>query len=145
MRYILNPNIALRSWKLVPYAYYIKGERNARGLKKEEFEFLLSCDGKTELPGSKENPLDIPTNICFLGQKYLLTILPICGILIQSDALAYIRRACRNKRVWRNWQTRKIQVLVAARLCRFNSCHPHHMKTPLKSELLSSNSMVFLL
>lgn len=47
-RYILNPNIALRSWRLVPYAYYIKGARNARGLKKEEFEFLLKCDGKTE-------------------------------------------------------------------------------------------------
>ena len=28
-------------------------------------------------------------------------------------------------RVWRNWQTRKIQVLMVARLCRFKSCHPH--------------------
>ena len=50
MRYLLNPNIALRSWKLVPYAYYSKGERNAKGLKKEEFEFLCACDGKAELP-----------------------------------------------------------------------------------------------
>ena len=49
MKYILNPNIALRSWRLVPYAYYIKGVRDARGLKKDEFEFLLKCDGKTEL------------------------------------------------------------------------------------------------
>lgn len=47
--YILNPNIALRSWRLVPYAYYIKGVRNAEGLKKDEFEFLSKCDGKTEL------------------------------------------------------------------------------------------------
>ena len=30
-------------------------------------------------------------------------------------------------RVWRNWQTRKIQVLMVARLCRFKSCHPHHL------------------
>lgn len=52
MRYILNPNIALRSWRLVPYAYYIKGVRDARGLKKDEFEFLLKCDGKTELDGN---------------------------------------------------------------------------------------------
>lgn len=37
MRYILNPYIALRSWMLVPYAYYIKGERNAKGLAAEEF------------------------------------------------------------------------------------------------------------
>ena len=50
VRYLLNPNIALRSWTLVPYAYYIRGERNAQGLKKEEFEFLSACDGKTELP-----------------------------------------------------------------------------------------------
>lgn len=47
--YILNPNIALRSWRLVPYAYYIKGIRDAKGLKKDEFELLLKCDGKTEL------------------------------------------------------------------------------------------------
>ena len=57
MRYLLNPHIALRSWKLVPYAYYIKGERNAQGLKKEEFEFLCACDGKTELPSDNESPL----------------------------------------------------------------------------------------
>ena len=49
MSYILNPNIALRSWRLVPYAYDIKGIRDARGLKKDEFELLLKCDGKTEL------------------------------------------------------------------------------------------------
>ena len=36
MYYILNPNVGLRSWWLVPYAYYIKGKRNAIGLKKEE-------------------------------------------------------------------------------------------------------------
>lgn len=47
--YILNPNIALRSWRRVPYAYYMKGARNAGGLKKDEFEFLLQCDGKTEI------------------------------------------------------------------------------------------------
>ena len=52
-RYILNPSIALRSWRLVPYAYYIKGVREAKGLKKDEFEFLLKCDGKTEA----ESPL----------------------------------------------------------------------------------------
>lgn len=30
-------------------------------------------------------------------------------------------------RVWRNWQTRKIQVLVEATLYRFKSCYPHHV------------------
>lgn len=57
MKYILNENIALRSWTLVPCAYYIKGERNARGLKAEEFEFLSACDGKTDLPAEAESPL----------------------------------------------------------------------------------------
>ena len=57
MRYILNPNIALRSWQLVPYAFYVKGERNARGLKKEEFDFLSACDGKTEFPNEEKSPL----------------------------------------------------------------------------------------
>ena len=52
MKYILNPKIALRSWTLVPHAYYVKGEEFAKGLKREEFELLLACDGKTDLPGS---------------------------------------------------------------------------------------------
>ncbi len=48
MKYILNENIALRSWRLVPFAYYIKGVRRAQKLSAEDFLFLLSCDGKTE-------------------------------------------------------------------------------------------------
>lgn len=55
MRYLLNPNIALRSCLLVPYAYYIRGERNASGLKEEEFMFLAACDGRTELPDETES------------------------------------------------------------------------------------------
>ena len=31
-------------------------------------------------------------------------------------------------RVWWNWQTRKIQVLITAMLCRFKSCHPHQTR-----------------
>ncbi len=48
MKYILNPNIALRSWWLVPYAYYVKGVRRAQKLSPEEFELLASCDGTNE-------------------------------------------------------------------------------------------------
>ena len=51
---ILNPNVALRSWWLVPYAYYVKGNRNAIGLKKEEYEMLSLCDGRHDL---EETPL----------------------------------------------------------------------------------------
>ena len=52
-RYILSPDIALRSWWLVPYAYYVRNEEFAQGLKEEEFELLLACDGKTELPATQ--------------------------------------------------------------------------------------------
>lgn len=48
MKYILNPNIALRSWWRVPYAFYIKGRRDAQGLKKEQFDLLRLCDGEHE-------------------------------------------------------------------------------------------------
>lgn len=49
---LINENVALRSWRLVPYAYYRQGERNAIGLKKEEFELLSLCDGHHDLPQS---------------------------------------------------------------------------------------------
>ena len=52
MKYILNENIALRSWQKVPYAYYIYGVREAKGLNKEQFELLVQCDGIRELPDS---------------------------------------------------------------------------------------------
>ena len=47
MRYILNDNIALRGWRLVPFAYYIKGYEYAQKLTDEEYFFLASCDGVT--------------------------------------------------------------------------------------------------
>ena len=31
-------------------------------------------------------------------------------------------------RIWRNWQTRMVQVHVKAISCRFNSCYPHQKK-----------------
>lgn len=54
MRYILNPNIALRSWRLVPYAYYVKELRDAGGLTADEFAFLSACDGQTELVSAED-------------------------------------------------------------------------------------------
>ncbi len=48
----MNEEIALRSWRLVPYAYYIRGQREAVGLRREEFELLSMCDGQHELPDS---------------------------------------------------------------------------------------------
>ena len=53
MSYILNEMIALRSWWRVPYAYYIKGMRNAQRLTKEEFELLQRRDGHCEIENSE--------------------------------------------------------------------------------------------
>ena len=41
--------IGLRSFRYVPFAYYVKGDPYAKGLSKEEFELLLRCDGNQEL------------------------------------------------------------------------------------------------
>jgi len=54
MYYKLTDHTALRSWQLVPYAYYTYGQRLASGLKEEEFNLLLKCDGNTAL---EESPL----------------------------------------------------------------------------------------
>lgn len=54
MKYILNENIALRSWHMVSYAYYIRHMRNAAGLTEAEYEFLSACDGATEAPAGSE-------------------------------------------------------------------------------------------
>lgn len=53
MYYILSENIALRSWRLVPYAYYRKHHETAYGLKKDEFELLSLCDGQHDIEPSE--------------------------------------------------------------------------------------------
>ncbi len=50
MRYILNEDVGLRSWRRVPFAYYRRNERNARRVSKETFDLLLCCDGIREIP-----------------------------------------------------------------------------------------------
>lgn len=50
MYYILNGSVALRSWRMVPYAYYFRYDRTAKGLKRDEFERLCLCDGLHDIP-----------------------------------------------------------------------------------------------
>lgn len=50
MYYILNPRYALRSWWLVPHAYYTVNKPYAKKLSEEDFEFLKLCDGLHNLP-----------------------------------------------------------------------------------------------
>lgn len=49
MYYKLSDNIALRSWKFIPRAYYEKDAPFAKGLSKEEFDMLLLCDGEHDI------------------------------------------------------------------------------------------------
>lgn len=47
---IMNPNIALRSWPNVPYAFYHRYDSCAIGLTREEFECLILADSRHDLP-----------------------------------------------------------------------------------------------
>ena len=49
MFYRLNDRVALRKWRYVDRAIYIKGVDHALGVSPEEFELLLKCDGKTDI------------------------------------------------------------------------------------------------
>lgn len=69
MKYILNENIALRSWWFVPYAYYIRHRRFAVGLKQEEFEILRCCDGIQELKDSFVLQRLLEKNLCQVAEN----------------------------------------------------------------------------
>ena len=49
MYYRLKDHIALRKWRYVDRAIYVKGNENAIGCSKEEFELLLKCDGNHDI------------------------------------------------------------------------------------------------
>ena len=49
MFYKLSDKIALRSWKFVPRAYYVKNEPYAKGLEQAEFDLMLLCDGEHDV------------------------------------------------------------------------------------------------
>lgn len=54
MFYKIKDNVALRKWRYVDRAIYIKGNDCALGISKNEFELLLLCDGKHDI---EPNPL----------------------------------------------------------------------------------------
>ncbi len=49
MFYILKSDIALRSWKNIPFAYQVAHQAEANLLSKDDFRLMLQCDGKTDL------------------------------------------------------------------------------------------------
>lgn len=69
MYYLLDSQIALRSWWHAPYACYTWHKPMARHLTKEEFEFLSHCDGETELPESSLSESLCTKGLCHPVQK----------------------------------------------------------------------------
>lgn len=53
MYYRVKDNVALRKWRYVDRAIYVKGVENALRISKEEFELLLKCDGQQDI---KDDP-----------------------------------------------------------------------------------------
>ncbi len=49
MYWKLNDGVALRSWRMVPHAYYHRGNPFAQKLSPEQYALLSRCDGVTEL------------------------------------------------------------------------------------------------
>lgn len=49
MYYRLKNDVAIRKWKYIDRAIYIKGSENAVPVSKEEFDLLLQCDGETDI------------------------------------------------------------------------------------------------
>ena len=46
-------------------------------------------------------------------------------------------------RIWRNWQTRMVQVHMNANSCRFKSCYPHHIECSWEIWLYEYSIFVF--
>jgi len=69
MRCKLNENIALRGWRLVPRAYYRRGDSYAKGLSPGEFEVLLKCDGETEIEPSPELSALMARGLCLPAER----------------------------------------------------------------------------
>ena len=49
MFYKLNSQVALRSWKYVDHALYVKDHETALGITDQEFDLLLKCDGEHDI------------------------------------------------------------------------------------------------
>ena len=52
MRYVLDRDVALRSWERIPWACYRWGDPIPRRLERNAFELLALCDGEPDLEPS---------------------------------------------------------------------------------------------
>jgi len=69
MKYILNDNVALRSWWFYPYAYYFRYYNQAKRLTRAEFELLEHCNGTDEIEPSELLEQLIQRKLCRQAEK----------------------------------------------------------------------------
>ena len=127
MYYRLKENVALRKWKLVERAIYIKGIDHALSVSKEDFETLLKCDGKHDLELSST-----ATKLINLG---------------------YIEECQRNDKInnwslfkeYDNYYFPKMNLMLTGK-CNLNCLHCFNAKdnTPLNSELTYEQTLNIL-
>ena len=129
MKYILNENIALRSWHMVPYAYYIRHMRNAAGLTETEYEFLSACDGVTEAPAGAEE----------LAEKFLAS-----GMIREAEAGETVSQWSR-PRYCDNRYFPALNLMLTGK-CNYNCLHCFNAadNAPLMSEFTFEEALSLL-
>ena len=118
MYYRLKDNVALRKWRYVDRAIYLKGVENALGATPEEFELLQMCDGQTDLP---------PTP-CLEGLLHRRLIEP-CEKGHKPNPWSTLRQ-------YDNYYFPKMNLMVTGK-CNLNCLHCFNAKdnAPLNTEL----------
>ena len=129
MKYILNENIALRSWHMVSYAYYIRHMRNAAGLTEAEYEFLSACDGATEAPAGAEE----------LAEKFLAS-----GMIREAEAGETVSQWSR-PRYCDNRYFPALNLMLTGK-CNYNCLHCFNAadNAPLMSEFTFEEALSLL-
>lgn len=75
-KYILNENIALRSYKKIPCSYLVKNEKLCNGIDMSSFDVFKKCDGKNDLQDNILLDVCEMTDIikkCEEGKEYSLS------------------------------------------------------------------------
>ena len=118
MFYRLKDSVALRKWKYVDRAIYIRGSENAIGVPQEEFNILLLCDGKHDI---EPNP-------------HLANLLS-CGYIEECEE-GDAPSSWSQLKEYENFYFPKMNLMITGK-CNLNCLHCFNAKdnAPLNSEL----------
>lgn len=118
MYYRVRDDIALRKWRYVDRAIYIKGSDLATGISKEEWEILLLCDGEHDIE-------DSPYTANLLGMGYIEKCEKGQGLNEWSKLIEYD-----------NYYFPRMNLMITGK-CNLNCLHCFNAKdnAPLNTEL----------